>query len=894
MPLVLMLLAICAIAAPTLSQATESTSQASICHPGSNWVLTRGSPQPDIESQAQQVLNQAGIAVKVDARSFGETDSCGKFVPTAIDFTLTLINQRSLSIEGQKHLTDEIYSILTPLGKPNLGNVKLRLAPSSTLSLNDTFLSLTPPVTQAATTNNLLATPGQLAFISLSGNNSLSVLNTQDNTIIKSGISVGNSPVHNAFSPDGGRIYVANDAGNSVSVVDTATYQGIATISVGSGPRGIAVSKDGSRVYVSNNGSKTLSIIDTGSLTLVKTIPLTAHPEEIALSPDGHRLFIAATVPFIGFILDTATETLIGSFDSSAGNGMAITPDGTHAYISNWNNTVTVVDLATMLVVKTIPVGTFPHRVTISPNSQYAYVANLNSNNVSVINIETNTVVATIPVGSSPWAMDVLDDNSRLYVPTGAGSIAVVDTGTNSVVQQIPMGAAASSITLLHTSPNALHKKVYVIVYDPLLSNGQNLSTYLSWNSYITLNLGTISLFKQASNNYLWYDVVDTTVVTSGWPVLDDGFQYTEATYLAVMANTIQPPSTAMVNYNAIVNSPQFDICGKANRGEIDEVWIFNGPNFGFYESTLVGPDAYWFNSSPVPGPHTCNRLVPIMGPSPERGVAEEVHNFGHRTESTMMKIYGSGEQNSTANSWEKFALVKSLSPNYSYSGCGNTHFPPNGTSDYNYNNQSTVMSSCNDFANYPNLHDPTTILQPVTCSLWNCDHIGYMGYLFSHIPSSGGCGPDNVANNWWKYIANPNLALNPSSICQTAAVALSINFTTGQPGSYFTLTGTNYPPNSVATLTINGNNLGTTTTDTAGSLIFVLSTSAADVGTYRVTVTTIQGSNITINSSLATSTFELTSTAPLRPQINTGTVVTVPSGISALQHTVFLPTVMK
>lgn len=57
-----------------------------------------------------------------------------------------------------------------------------------------------------------------------------------------------------------------------------------------------------------------------------------------------------------------------------------------------------------------------------------------------------------------------------------------------------------------------------MIVYDPLLSDGQNLSTHLGWNNYLTLNQGTIALFKQASHNYLQYDVVDTTIVTSGWP----------------------------------------------------------------------------------------------------------------------------------------------------------------------------------------------------------------------------------------------------------------------------------------------------------------------------------------------------------------------------------------
>jgi hypothetical protein len=445
-----------------------------------------------------------------------------------------------------------------------------------------------------------------------------------------------------------------------------------------------------------------------------------------------------------------------------------------------------------------------------------------------------------------------------------------------------------------------------VIVYDPLLSDGQKLSTRLGWNNYATLNQGTIDTFKHASRNQLWFDIVDTTVVTSGWPVLADGFQYTEATYLAVMNHQIPPPSNAMVNYNAIVNSPQFDICGKANRHEIDEVWIFNGPYFGFYESTLVGPGAYPFNSPPVPGPYTCNRLVPIMGPSPERGVAEEVHNFGHRTESTMTKVYGSWQQNSTAHNWDKFALVKVQSPSFSYSGCGDTHYPPNGANDYDYSNPSIVMSNCNDFANYPNLHDPATVLQPVSCTAWSCSpdpHLSFLDYWFGHLPSNSGCGSDNVANNWLLYVADPGLALNPAAACPTMVASLSINFTTGKPGSFFTLSGRNYPPNSTAALNINDLDLGTTNIDSAGSFIFVLSTSSADTGGYIVTITANPGGTRAYESGYTTpfatgsnlrALFILDNGAPLRPQIDAGILITVPSGISFTPHTTFLPAVLR
>ncbi len=311
-----------------------------------------------------------------------------------------------------------------------------------------------------------------------------------------------------------------------------------------------------------------------------------------------------------------------------------------------------------------------------------------------------------------------------------------------------------------------LKRNVYVIVYDPVLSNGDYLSEYLGWNRHEILTQGTVDFFRQVTRGRFQYNIVYTTIVTDGWPAKVDGFRYTEAEYLAVINGERTPHSPDTVDYNAIVNSPVLDICGKANRGEIDEVWIYNGPYFGFYESTLVGPGAYWYNSPPVPGPHNCQRLIPIMGPSPERGLECAVHNFGHRMEATMTRVYGSWQQNRTDHNWERFALVKALSPNYTYSGCGNIHYPPNGSHDYDYSNLSPVPSNCDDFFNYPNLGDPLVTAQTTTCSRWDCDDFNYLAYWFGHLPSSSGCGPDGKANNWWKYFADPALALNPSDAC--------------------------------------------------------------------------------------------------------------------------------
>jgi YVTN family beta-propeller protein len=95
-------------------------------------------------------------------------------------------------------------------------------------------------------------------------------------------------------------------------------------------------------------------------------------------------------------MIDVATNTVVRSVP--VGNnpfGVAVTPDGKLAYVTNYGifntapgHTVSVIDTATNQVKTTIPVGLSPTGVAITPNSQFAYIANNNpgSDSVSVIN----------------------------------------------------------------------------------------------------------------------------------------------------------------------------------------------------------------------------------------------------------------------------------------------------------------------------------------------------------------------------------------------------------------------------------------------------------------------------------------------------------------------------
>ena len=60
---------------------------------------------------------------------------------------------------------------------------------------------------------------------------------------------------------------------------------------------------------------------------------------------------------------------------------MAITPDGKHAYVTNYtDSTVSVITTATGAVSAPITVGEAPAAVAITPDGKHAYVTNEGSN----------------------------------------------------------------------------------------------------------------------------------------------------------------------------------------------------------------------------------------------------------------------------------------------------------------------------------------------------------------------------------------------------------------------------------------------------------------------------------------------------------------------------------
>ncbi len=154
-------------------------------------------------------------------------------------------------------------------------------------------------------------------------------------------------------------------------------------------------------VVINPDGTFTYAPRDNARLNAANTPGVDSDSFTVAVS-DGHGGTTEVTVAAVQIAPADAALTAsapVGKYPV----GVAVSPDGAHAYVANPNsNTVSVIDTTNNTLEKSIGVGAHPEGVAVSSDGTRVYVTNSYGSSVSVINTATNTVAATIAGFSAP------------------------------------------------------------------------------------------------------------------------------------------------------------------------------------------------------------------------------------------------------------------------------------------------------------------------------------------------------------------------------------------------------------------------------------------------------------------------------------------------------------
>ncbi|MDQ6831053.1 MAG: hypothetical protein M3081_19495 [Gemmatimonadota bacterium] len=181
-----------------------------------------------------------------------------------------------------------------------------------------------------------------------------------------------------------GMIVTANMTASSVSLVDAVTGKTRATLPVSAAPHEVAISHDGRTAVVSIYGDRasvgnSLVVIDVGSAALVRTIDLGDYkrPHGMAFLPGDARLLVTSEATQKLLVVDIAkgaVDTIV-AVGQPAMHMVALVPDGRSAYTTNIAaNSVSAIDVATLKVRTTMPVGARIEGIAVTPDGREVWV----------------------------------------------------------------------------------------------------------------------------------------------------------------------------------------------------------------------------------------------------------------------------------------------------------------------------------------------------------------------------------------------------------------------------------------------------------------------------------------------------------------------------------------
>jgi YVTN family beta-propeller protein len=337
-----------------------------------------------------------------------------------------------------------------------------------------------------ATLGGAMAAGSYQIYVSDERSNDVTVIDGGDFSVVST-IPVGKRPRGIHASPDGKFVYVAmsgtpiaappqldahgnpifkrggddddNDSesdksADGIGIIDVAHGKLKGKIFAGSDPEEFALSKDGTQIYVSNEDTKSASVVNIAASKVEHIIPVGQEPEGVATTPDGKQFYVTCESGGDVYVVSTSSYAIVGHFKvEPRPRTVAFLPSAGVAFVPSESvGQLNVIDSKQFksLKVITLPTGSRPMSVRLSPDNHWLYVSNGRGGNVSVIDPQSYAIVASIKVGTRPWGITFSPDGKYLFTANGpSDDISVVDVKTNQEIKRVKAGKSPWSVAVV-------------------------------------------------------------------------------------------------------------------------------------------------------------------------------------------------------------------------------------------------------------------------------------------------------------------------------------------------------------------------------------------------------------------------------------------------------------
>ena len=283
-------------------------------------------------------------------------------------------------------------------------------------------------------------------------------------------------------SPDGKKIYVANEVDGKVSIINLKEMRVVGTFGVENGVRVVMITPDGKTAYIASN-FKTFAYKAEEPYSMIKEVG--AGGNTMAITPDGKYAFVTGMIRKGLDVIDTSTNTIIKTIELPLTEGkvgiisMVLTPDGAELWAADaLSGIMYVIDVNSLSVKETIPteegdpnllkdfMGSKKSfmQIVSAPDGKYIYAGGF-SGNVRVFDTERYVELDPIPVNLDPTSdptnkingLTISPDGKVLYVSVMTkNSIGVVNIASKEVSYTIKGVNVARLVTVQTTQPKGV------------------------------------------------------------------------------------------------------------------------------------------------------------------------------------------------------------------------------------------------------------------------------------------------------------------------------------------------------------------------------------------------------------------------------------------------------
>jgi YVTN family beta-propeller protein len=249
------------------------------------------------------------------------------------------------------------------------------------------------------------------------------------------------------------RVYVPNEYGASVSVIDPSTFQVVDTLTGVMWPEHVTPDWDMTKLYI-DGGDGWLTVIDPTTGKENGSRIFVGNPYNLYFTPDGTTALVVQELLNNIQFYDRKTWQPNGNvhFPFSGVDHLDFSADGSYALVTTeYNGWVFKLDIKKMQIVDQFNVGGLPIDVKLSPDGKLFYISNQGTGGVNIVDPVAMKAVGFIPTGRGAHGLLVSRSGQSMYVTNRLeGTIAVIDFASKTVTKQwaIPGGGSPDMASL--------------------------------------------------------------------------------------------------------------------------------------------------------------------------------------------------------------------------------------------------------------------------------------------------------------------------------------------------------------------------------------------------------------------------------------------------------------